>query len=682
MNSKEVTVTLIVVLLALICFKIIFFIIMLAKKINEKNEEIKIRDELFAVLANSVHDIFIMIDKHSNEINYISPNIGKILGISHEEACSDISAIDNAATSEDAVKISELPIILEKGERSEWNCEYFHRQSKNRIWFHITALCKQIKGKVYYIIIMSERTKERNTELKLKHEVDSAERANKAKSVFLSNMSHDIRTPLNAIIGYSTIASDCIDKDEKVNEYLMKILASGNLLLRLVNDILDMSSIESGKFSLKESEENLSEILQGIKTIVLGEISNEKRKFDIDISGIKHEQIYCDRMRLEQLLLNLISNSIKFTSDGGEISVIITEYETDDNTISDYKIIVKDNGIGMSENFTKKIFEPFERERTSTVSRTEGTGLGLAISKNIIDMAGGTIDVNTKQGEGCVFTIHLPFRTIDNSKQYRSITGFDGIITVLCSENSKKNVTSALSKLGVKADIKDSLQELSEGIDVNRNYKTIAIIDEEKIDDYIKLSEIIDNENSAVIIIGSDITRYNDDSVLRKVNKICEKPILTSEIRDALICVIGKENSNDWLVTEEAYRNALSGKKVLIADDSAINCEIVKAILAPYNITVDAVEDGSKAIEAIKAAKKCYDLVLMDIEMPVMDGYECARQIREMGFDSNKLPILALTANVFSENRISSEENGMNEYMTKPFDSKNLIKVLYKFLKE
>ena len=509
----------------------------------------------------------------------------------------------------------------------------------------------------------------------LNDEIDSAESANKAKSVFLSNMSHDIRTPLNAIIGYTTIASECVDNKEKVSEYLSKILSSGNLLLRLINDILDMSSIESGKFSLNESEVDLSEVLHGIKTIVFGEIGGKKLEFDIDISGIKHEQVCCDRMRLEQLLLNLITNSVKFTHENGKISVVITEHETEAKDIPDYEIIVRDNGIGMSQSFLNKMFEPFERERTSTVSRTEGTGLGLAISKKIIDMAGGTINVKSKQGEGSEFTVHLPFKIIKD---------FDGTITVLSKGASKRNIDSALSKLGKVYESIDTLDALEKSISNkigNTDRRIIAVIDEHEIYDNERLLKILDNEEVSVIIIGSDITKFKDNHLSEKVSEICEKPVLTSELRDALICVIGKADSEHDLSSVNSCYHVLQGKRILIADDSKINCEIVKIMLSQYNITVDMVENGRQAIEAVKTAEPCYDLVLMDIEMPVMDGCECAREIREMGFDSEKLPIIALTANVFSEDRISSAENGMNEYMTKPFDKNNLLKVICKFFK-
>lgn len=684
MNPDDITVLLTICLVALLCFKVILFIHSLRRTLKEKNEEIRLRDELFAVLTDSVDDIFIMTEKQYNNVSYISPNIETILGISHKEACRDLSVIDNAAAEKDSMKLSKLPLTIKVGERSEWNCGYKNYYTGKPKWFHITALCKLIKGKVNYIIVMSERTQERNNELVLKDEIDSAERANKAKSVFLSNMSHDIRTPLNAIIGYTTIASECIDKKEKVSEYLSKIQSSGNLLLRLVNDILDMSSIESGKFSLNESEVDLSEVLHGIKTIVYGEIEGKKLEFDIDISGIKHEQVYCDRMRLEQLLLNLITNSVKFTNENGKISVVITEHETEDKDISDYEIIVRDNGIGISQNFVNKMFEPFERERTSTVSRTEGTGLGLAISKKIIDMAGGTIKVKSKQGEGSEFTVHLPFKIIEDSNLSEVIKNYNGTISILSKGASKRNIASALSKLGQVYESIDTLDELEKTIcdkTNNTGRRAIAVIDEDEICDYESLLKVLDNEEISVIIIGSDITKFKDNHLSEKVSEICEKPVLTSEMRDALLCVIDKDDSEHDISSKSCCYDVLQGKRILIADDSKINCEIVKIMLSKYNITVDMVENGNEAIEVVKTADPCYDLVLMDIEMPVMDGYECARNIRDMGFDREKLPIIALTANVFSEDRISTIENGMNEYMTKPFDINNLLKVLYKYLK-
>ncbi len=683
MNPDDITVLLIICLVVLLCMKGILVISSIRKTLKEKNEEIKLRDELFAVIANSVNDIFIMTEKQYNNVSYISPNIETILGISHKEACRDVSVIDKAATEDNSLRFSQLPNNIKVGERSEWNCEYINQYTGRLKWFHVTVLCKSIKGKEYNITVMSERTQERNNELVLKDEIDCAERANKAKSVFLSNMSHDIRTPLNAIIGYTTIASECIDKKEKVSEYLSKILSSGKLLLRLINDILDMSSIESGKFSLNETEVDLSEVLHGIKTIVFGEILRKNLEFDIDISGIKYEQVYCDRMRLEQLLLNLITNAVKFTHENGKISVVITEHETDDKGVSDYVIIVSDNGIGMSESFVNKMFEPFERERTSTVSKTEGTGLGLAISKKIIDMAGGKINVRSKQGEGSKLTAHLPFRTIEASKK-AAFNDFDGIVSVLCKGVSRRNTVSALTKLGQEFESFDSLDDLYKSIcdKISKaDSRIIAVIDADEIYDDDILQKILDNEEVSVIIIGNDFTKYKDNHISDRIIEICEKPVLTNELRDALICAVRKGDAEHNIASVNSGYDALRGKRILIADDSIINCEIVKIMLSNYDITVDMAENGNEAIEAIRSGEPCYDLVLMDIEMPVMDGCECARIIRDMGFDSEKLPIIALTANVFSEDLISTVENGMNEYMTKPFDINDLLKVLNKFLK-
>lgn len=683
MNPDDITVLLIICLVVLLCMKGILVISSIRKTLKEKNEEIKLRDELFAIIANSVNDIFIMTEKQYNNVSYISPNIETILGISHKEACRDVSVIDKAATEDNSLRFSQLPNNIKVGERSEWNCEYINQNTGRLKWFQVTVLCKSIKGKEYNITVMSERTQERNNELVLKDEIDCAERANKAKSVFLSNMSHDIRTPLNAIIGYTTIASECIDKKEKVSEYLSKILSSGKLLLRLINDILDMSSIESGKFSLNETEVDLSEVLHGIKTIVFGEILRKNLEFDIDISGIKYEQVYCDRMRLEQLLLNLITNAVKFTHENGKISVVITEHETDDKGVSDYVIIVSDNGIGMSESFVNKMFEPFERERTSTVSKTEGTGLGLAISKKIIDMAGGKINVRSKQGEGSKLTVHLPFRTIEASKK-AAFNDFDGIVSVLCKGVSRRNTVSVLTKLGQEFESFDSLDDLYKSIcdKISKaDSRIIAVIDADEIYDDDILQKILDNEEVSVIIIGNDFTKYKDNHISDRIIEICEKPVLTNELRDALICAVRKGDAEHNIASVNSGYDALRGKRILIADDSIINCEIVKIMLSNYDITVDMAENGNEAIEAIRSGEPCYDLVLMDIEMPVMDGCECARIIRDMGFDSEKLPIIALTANVFSEDLISTVENGMNEYMTKPFDINDLLKVLNKFLK-
>ena len=385
-----------------------------------------------------------------------------------------------------------------------------------------------------------------------------AESASKAKSTFLSNMSHDIRTPMNAIIGFATLALDDIRDGKKVEDYLSKILSSSKHLLGLINDILDMSRIESGKVVLEEQETDLVTTLQELQSIMEGQAKERKLKLHVDYSNLRDRHVYCDKTRLNQVMFNLLANAVKFTSEGGSIWLTMSQleptYEVEDRAI--YEIRVKDTGIGMDKAFIKHIFEPFERERTSTVSKIQGTGLGMAITKNIVDMMGGTIEVESQKGVGTEFIIRLELR--------------------LQAEAGAANEEGA------------------------------------------------------------------------------------------------KQHSHAEGVAEFA------GKRLLLAEDNELNREIACMLLSKYGFVIDTAENGQEAVDLVAAsAPGYYDLVLMDIQMPVMDGHEATRKIRSLENKVlAKVPVVAMTANAFDEDRKAAKECGMNGFISKPINMQEVVQAL------
>ena len=385
-----------------------------------------------------------------------------------------------------------------------------------------------------------------------------AESASKAKSTFLSNMSHDIRTPMNAIIGFATLALDDIRDGKKVEDYLSKILSSSKHLLGLINDILDMSRIESGKVVLEEQETDLVTTLQELQSIMEGQAKERKLKLHVDYSNLRDRHVYCDKTRLNQVMFNLLANAVKFTSEGGSIWLTMSQleptYEVEDRAI--YEIRVKDTGIGMDKEFIKHIFEPFERERTSTVSKIQGTGLGMAITKNIVDMMGGTIEVESQKGVGTEFIIRLELR--------------------LQAEAGAANEEGA------------------------------------------------------------------------------------------------KQHSHAEGVAEFA------GKRLLLAEDNELNREIACMLLSKYGFVIDTAENGQEAVDLVAAsAPDYYDLVLMDIQMPVMDGHEATRRIRSLeDKELAKVPVVAMTANAFDEDRKAAKECGMNGFISKPINMQEVVQAL------
>ena len=380
MNSLQRS-TILLVSAVVLCIAAFFISLVIQKSrinLKKKDTEILYRDELFQKLSMNVDDVFLMLDAKTYHADYVSPNVENLLGITVEQIRKDISILGKLHTAEQGDPEKNYLEEIQVNEQREWDFEYVHLKTGEKRRFHNIAMGSEVNGKKKYILVMSDRTADWKMNQALSEAVRAAETANRAKSTFLSNMSHDIRTPMNAIIGFTTLAVSNIDDKKRVRDYLGKILSSSNHLLSLINDILDMSRIESGKIHLEETEVSLSDVLHDLKTIISGQIYAKQLDLYMDAMDVKDEDVYCDKTRLNQVLLNLLSNAVKFTPAGGTVSVRLKQFP---GTVKDsglYEIRVKDNGIGMSAEFVKKIFSPFERERTSTVSRTQGTGLGMA----------------------------------------------------------------------------------------------------------------------------------------------------------------------------------------------------------------------------------------------------------------------------------------------------------------
>ena len=463
MNNLQFTTMLLVgaVVLCIAAFFISLIIQKNRKNLRRKDVEIRYRDELFQKLSMNVDDVFLMLDAQTYQTDYVSPNAEKLLGITVEQIRKDIRVLRklHPADSEDSQKnhLKEIPVH----EQQEWDCEFIHRKTGERRWFHNIAMGSEVNGEKKYILVMSDRTSDRKMNQALSEAVHAAETANRAKSIFLSNMSHDIRTPMNAIIGFTTLAASNIDDKKRVQDYLGKILSSSKHLLSLINDILDMSRIESGKIHLEETEVCLSDVLHDLKTIISGQIHAKQLELYMDAMDVTNEDVYCDKLRLNQILLNLLSNAVKFTPAGGTVSVRLRQYPGKAKGSELYEFRVKDNGIGMSQEFVQKIFSPFERERTSTVSRTQGTGLGMAITKNIVDMMGGTIEVQTEQDKGTEFIVRLPFRTQPEHHRIEKISELEGLKALVVDDDF--NTCDSVTKMLVKEMcIRDSLYLLKD----------------------------------------------------------------------------------------------------------------------------------------------------------------------------------------------------------------------------
>ena len=659
--------------------------------LRRKNTEISYRDELFKKLSLNVDDVFLMLDAETAKVDYVSPNIERLLGIPWKEVRQDARVLAALHPKDSPDRDKNYLEGLLSGQQREWDDEYVHLETGERRWFHIVAMGSEVEGRTKHILVMSDRTADKQVNQALSDAVAAAETANRAKSTFLSNMSHDIRTPMNAIIGFTTLALSNIDDKDRVKDYLTKTLASSNHLLSLINDVLDMSRIESGKLHLEEVEVNLSDVLHDLKTIVSGQIYAKQLELYMDAMDVTDEDVYCDKTRLNQILLNLLSNAIKFTPAGGTVSVRVRQLAGKVRGCGQYEFRIKDNGIGMSQEFAQKIFEPFERERTSTVSRIQGTGLGMAITKNIVDMMGGTIKVQTAQGKGSEFIICLPMRTQAEHRPVEKITELEGLKALVVDDdfNTCDSVTKMLVKVGMRAEWtlsgKEAVLRARQSIEMSDVYHAY-IIDWRLPDmngiEVTRQIRSLHDDTPIIILTAYDWSDIEVEAKAAGVTAFCSKPMFMSDLRETLMSALG-QNQTDAAQELLPQKNAdFKGRHILLVEDNELNREIAQEILREYGFRVDTAENGAVAVEKVcTAAPGSYDLVLMDVQMPVMDGYTATRKIRALDDPARaKIPILAMTANAFDEDRRNALESGMDGFLSKPIVIGDLVHELRKIL--
>lgn len=518
----------------------------------------------------------------------------------------------------------------------------------------------------------------------LQDALSQANKASQAKSVFLSNMSHDIRTPMNAIVGFTTLAITHIDRQEQVKEYLEKIMTSGNHLLSLINDVLDMSRIESGKIRLDEKPCSLPDIVHGLCNILQADVRAKQLELYIDTVDVMNEEIYCDKLRLNQVLLNLVSNSVKYTEQGGTISIRITEEDSTDG-FAKYVFSVKDTGIGMSKDFVDHIFEPFEREENSTISGIQGTGLGMAITKNIVDLMGGDIEVYSKQGEGTEFIVSFVFRLHFGTEQVYTISELRDCRALVVDNdiNSCESVAHMLEQIGMRAEWVQSEEEAVNRVQDSGSgdgYRVFVIDwmlpEINGIQIARRIHQQTDGDALILILTAYDWADVEDEAKTAGVNAFCSKPLFMSELKKCLHVAL--HGDHEEAQGSEENLDKLEGGRILLAEDVELNQEIAVEILGDAGFVTEVADNGQIAVEMIeKSEPGYYQLILMDIQMPVMNGYEATKAIRKLeNKELASIPILAMSANAFEEDKQEALKSGMNGHIAKPIDIDSMFATL------
>ena len=679
LSVQKTTINVLIVIFLLVGIAVVALIALHSHKQSRKNRiELQYREQMFDVLSNSVDDIFIMLDSQNQSVDYISPNLERLLGIKVKDARENIRVMEKCAVNYNIViPAEELESIPLNGNRY-WECEYMHQTTGERRWYRMTIYHMNIQGIKKYIIVMSDRTMEQQMNQKLQEALDAAKSANDAKSNFLSNMSHDIRTPMNAIVGFSVLLEKDADNSDKVREYTRKIMASSHHLLSLINDVLDMSKIESGKTSLNIDQFSLPELLEELNIILMPQAKAKNQSFTIHVQGAPPEQMLGDKLRLNQILINLLSNAIKYTPNGGQIEFIVSEIPMTVHQYVKLRFAVKDNGIGMSEEFQKQVFAPFSREVSSLTNKIQGTGLGMAITKNLVDLMGGIIEVESRLGEGSTFTVELSFALPEQEESdlwYRQ-----KVTRMLVADDEEDiclNIQEMMRDTGVdvtfvtegSAAVDKAVQAHKKGKDFNIILLDWKMPELDGVETARLIREQVGIDVPILVLTSYDWSEIETEARQAGINAFMPKPFFVSTLWQTVKPLFLDITEQKEHVNETTER-VMDGKLFLVAEDNELNAEILTEMLSMEGARCELAVNGLEALEMFKKSEPgYYDIILMDVQMPAMNGYESTRQIRASGHpEATTIPIVAMTANTFAEDVRNALDAGMDGHLAKPID--------------
>ncbi len=663
----------------LVCIIAIFYGWRTNKDMKEKDLEIAYQEQFFNIfatyLANNTDDIYIMIDAVGRQIEYISPNAERILGIpihnitdSEHFLSGAIYASGEEINFEDLYKLE--PDMSLKDISEEWK----NPKTDENKYFQINVYCTLVQNETKVIVYISDRTKERVVQDTLSEALQIAQVANDAKSTFLSSVSHDIRTPMNAIIGFVTLLQQEADNPEHVREYVKQIDAASQHLLGLINDVLDMNKIENGSTTLNYSDVSLADIIDEINMIIRPQTKAKNQTFEILSSPIMYEHLQADKLRINQILMNLLSNAVKYTPEGGNIQMRLDELPQVDEDYSRIRFTISDNGMGISKEFQKVIFEPFERENSEIIRKIQGTGLGMAITKSLVDLMNGTIRVESELDKGSVFTVELelPISKKEDDPRFWIRYGISKMIVADDDKETCLNIVKAMEKTGVAVDYatdgESAVRMMCTARESGEPYHLILLDWKMPNFDGLETARLIRRDYSDKIPIllftAYDWGEIEEEAEEIGVNHFMPKPFFMMTFKEAIRRVMGRTKrarpATDSVVVK--------GKHILVVDDIEANRIVLVKILSSLGAECEEACNGQEALDKfMDSSSGDYDLILMDVQMPVMDGYAATRAIRSSNHPLAKtLPIIAMTANAFVEDIRATIESGMDAHIAKP----------------
>ena len=538
--------------------------------------------------------------------------------------------------------------------------------------------------------VSQEKKAEIESHKALKDAYRAAENASRAKTEFLSNMSHDIRTPMNAIVGLTAIAGANIESQDRVVECLGKITKSSRHLLGLINEVLDMARIESGRMSLAEEDFSLPELVDNLLTLTKPAIDEHHHQLEVHVEHIEHEAVCGDSLRIQQVFVNLMSNAVKYTPDGGNITLTIKEKPNGFSELGCYEFSIEDNGIGMTPEFQKIMFEPFSRADDHRTTKVQGTGLGMAIARNIVNLMNGDIQVESAPNKGTKITVTVYLKLQENEKEQEKELLDLPVLVVDDDKTCCESTVATLQEIGIAGEWvltgKEAVERCAARHKTGRDYFAVILDWKMPQMDGIatarRIRECVGEDVTIIILTSFDFSEIEEEARAAGVNAFMAKPLFRSRLTATLRqFTSGKKEKNARNYLEDFAKENYAGKRILLVEDNALNREIATEIIGMTGVTIDIAENGKIAVEKVmKAPEKWYDLIFMDIQMPIMNGYEATAAIRALAGSRGKVPIIAMTANAFAEDVQLAKNTGMNEHIAKPLDLNKLNDVLKQWL--